>query len=317
MRSSLFVTLALALAGASAQAQDGGTLFLQKCAACHTIGDGHRVGPDLLGVTTTREPAWLERWIREPDRMIAEKDPTAMALLAQFNQVPMPNLGVTEAETKAIVDHIARTSEARKDSAATAVAVAKTPVRMGDTPRLALVIFLVLVTVIASVFWMIARSTRDPVPAIDVKAAYRIRKVFFMTAALILLGVLVMTLTRTPYADRLQPPDRLVYVAAKQFAFVYSQEPVTSDADLGRVTLLDPLEFEAGDLVEFRVTSLDVTHDFALYNEDGSIVAQTQAMPGYVNRLRVRLPNPGRLNVFCLEYCGAAHQVMRSALVVR
>ena len=32
------------------------------------------IGPDLIGVTRLRVPAWLNRWIREPDRMLAEKD---------------------------------------------------------------------------------------------------------------------------------------------------------------------------------------------------------------------------------------------------
>jgi hypothetical protein len=32
------------------------------------------IGPDLIGVTRLRDPAWLNRWTREPDRMLAEKD---------------------------------------------------------------------------------------------------------------------------------------------------------------------------------------------------------------------------------------------------
>ncbi len=41
--------------------------------------------------------------------------------------------------------------------------------------------------------------------------------------------------------------------------------------------------------VEFRVTSLDVNHGMAIFDPDGKLVGQTQAMPGYVNRLFVRL----------------------------
>lgn len=318
MRTWLFsLTLLLTLLSSTAFAAEGDKLFLQKCAACHTIGDGNRVGPDLLGVNTRRDPAWLERWIRSPDRMLAEKDPTAVALLEQFKQVPMPNLGLTEPETKALVEFIAHTSEAKKNAPRADTAAAAVPLRMSDTAKLALVIFLVLAAGIGGVFAMIARSTRDAVPAIDIKSAYRVRKALFFATALMLGTLLVPTLARTPYADGSRTPDRLVYVAAKQFGFVYSAEPITNDEELGRVALIDSLELEAGTLVEFRVTSLDVTHNFAIYAPDRSIIAETQAMPGYVNRLRVRFAAPGRFEVLCLEYCGAAHQIMRSMFIVR
>ena len=32
------------------------------------------LGPDLLGVTRKRDPAWLARWIAEPDKVLAEGD---------------------------------------------------------------------------------------------------------------------------------------------------------------------------------------------------------------------------------------------------
>lgn len=91
----------------------GETLFRTRCAACHSLGpmDGETtgmraVGPDLLGVTERREPAWLSRWIREPDRMLAEQDPLAVELFARYNQVRMPNLGLNEGDTQALVEFL-------------------------------------------------------------------------------------------------------------------------------------------------------------------------------------------------------------------
>ena len=55
---------------------------------------------------------------------------------------------------------------------------------------------------------------------------------------------------------------------------------------------------------------MDVNHGFAIYAADGRIVTQTQAMPGFVNRLVYRLLEPGRYRVLCLEYCGLAHHGM-------
>lgn len=89
---------------ASAQsAADGEALFKEKCFSCHTIGQGDRVGPDLAGVTGRRDRDWLRRFILAPDRMIAEGDPIATELLRKYKNVPMPDLGLTEAEVAALI----------------------------------------------------------------------------------------------------------------------------------------------------------------------------------------------------------------------
>lgn len=102
--------LVFALPVSLAQAQDpvaGETLFTQKCASCHRVGGGKLVGPDLLGVTTRRDPTWLARWIKEPDKMLAEGDATATQLFAEFNQIPMPNLGLTDTDVAALIAYLA------------------------------------------------------------------------------------------------------------------------------------------------------------------------------------------------------------------
>jgi cytochrome c oxidase subunit 2 len=73
---------------------------------------------------------------------------------------------------------------------------------------------------------------------------------------------------------------------------------------------------KAGDLVEFEVTATDVNHGFAIYRDKNTMVAQAQAMPGYVNRLQVRFNEPGEYEVLCLEYCGLAHHNMRVVIKV-
>jgi protein SCO1/2 len=64
------------------------------------------IGPDLIGVTRQRNPAWLNRWIREPDRMLAEKDPIALELFQRFDKVPMPNLRLDEKSAQSIVEFL-------------------------------------------------------------------------------------------------------------------------------------------------------------------------------------------------------------------
>ena len=68
--------------------------------------------------------------------------------------------------------------------------------------------------------------------------------------------------------------------------------------------------------VEFRVTSDDVNHGFGLYSPDVKLLVQTQAMPGYVNIVRYEFTKPGTYPILCLEYCGIAHDAMRSQIRV-
>ncbi len=83
----------------------GDTLFRSRCAACHTVGGGDRLGPDLAGVVARRSKAWLVRWLKEPDKMIAEKDPVALQLKARYRNLPMPNLGLNDVDAKALIEH--------------------------------------------------------------------------------------------------------------------------------------------------------------------------------------------------------------------
>ncbi len=98
-------------AAAPASAREGGRIFVEKCTACHTIGKGKLVGPDLSGVTTRREESWLKRQIQTPDRMIAEKDPVVMELLKESNNVPMVPLGLSDTEVEAVIAYLKSTEQ--------------------------------------------------------------------------------------------------------------------------------------------------------------------------------------------------------------
>jgi len=79
---------------------------------------------------------------------------------------------------------------------------------------------------------------------------------------------------------------------------------------------LKPDKVNAASEVEFRVTSADVNHGFAIYAPNGRILTQTQAMPGYTNRLLYTFDAPGTYTVQCLEYCGIGHGPMTTHLEV-
>ena len=95
----------------SQNAGDGEQIFKQKCASCHTIGGGKLVGPDLDGVGERRDIEWLESFISAPDKMIASGDPIATKLLAEYNNLPMPNMGLTEQEVEDVLAYLAPQGE--------------------------------------------------------------------------------------------------------------------------------------------------------------------------------------------------------------
>jgi mono/diheme cytochrome c family protein len=69
------------------------------------------VGPDLKGVTTRRDRAWLTRWLSAPDQMLAQKDPTAIQLLQENNNVPMPNMALSASDIAALLAYFTATDQ--------------------------------------------------------------------------------------------------------------------------------------------------------------------------------------------------------------
>ncbi|OQA45737.1 MAG: Cytochrome c [Chloroflexi bacterium ADurb.Bin325] len=140
--------LVILLVGGAARAQAvplgqdpvaGQQIFQSMCSTCHTIGKGKLVGPDLAGVTERADVAWIKQFIQEPDKMLASGDPTATKLLAEFNNVAMPNLGLSAAQVDDVVAYLAAPDSA-KAPAAPAGAAATGPVAAapsGKAPSLA------------------------------------------------------------------------------------------------------------------------------------------------------------------------------------
>ncbi|MFY9839367.1 MAG: cytochrome c, partial [Xanthobacteraceae bacterium] len=97
---------ALPTVAKAADAEAGKQVFQKNCTACHTIGNGALVGPDLKGVTAKEPHEWLEQWISAPDAMLAKKDPTATNLLHQFHDLPMPNLGLSSSDVTNVIAYL-------------------------------------------------------------------------------------------------------------------------------------------------------------------------------------------------------------------
>ena len=181
------------------------------------------------------------------------------------------------------------------------------------TPGELFLLFLVVAALIVAVFVAAFLSTLRP----EGRAApSRLRLPFFVAVTAALAVAAFLTLPRLPYAAENETPGRVVHVAGKQFAFALSDTPITSIEEWEKSAATEVVRVPRDTLVEFRVTSLDVNHGFTLYTPGGQLLAQTQAMPGYVNRLRVRFQQPGQYPVLCLEFCGMSHHAMRGVVEV-
>jgi len=88
----------------------GMATFDETCAACHTIGGGSLVGPDLAGVTLARDHEWLNAWILNPEAFAA-LDADAAAIFTGS----MPTLGLGTDE----VDEVLAYLESKSDVAPT------------------------------------------------------------------------------------------------------------------------------------------------------------------------------------------------------
>ena len=96
---------ATAAGGAPLNLNHGQYLFAKLCAACHAIGQGDKVGPDLKNAAARRDRTWLARYIREPNKMRAAGDPITVALASQYRAV-MPNLNVGDRDLDALLGYL-------------------------------------------------------------------------------------------------------------------------------------------------------------------------------------------------------------------
>ena len=105
--SGLFLIFFLVTSFASVgQTADDAKNFAQ-CKACHTIGGGKLVGPDLKGVTERRDEAWLIKFVQNSQALVAAGDETAVKVFNENSKIPMPSHALTDDQVKGIMKYIA------------------------------------------------------------------------------------------------------------------------------------------------------------------------------------------------------------------
>ena len=157
-----------------------------------------------------------------------------------------------------------------------------------------LAISLIVMAFIAAQFIAAARGAPGTVDT----AAEPLRKRLIIGLAVVGLVVSAASLARWPHAVAADSAVAVVNVSGGQWYW----EIDTTEVPLGRVV--------------FNAQTVDVTHGFGVTDAEGTILVQTQVIPGYVNQIQYTFEQPGTYRVVCLEYCGVAHHDMINAFEV-
>ncbi|MFO1349846.1 MAG: cytochrome c oxidase subunit II [Gammaproteobacteria bacterium] len=144
-----------------------------------------------------------------------------------------------------------------------------------------------LVILLLLVFVHVARRAGEQAPHDQTqRSSARIRAGVFWGLLLLFVPLIVYSLNDLPY-PRASEHAQIVKVTGQQWRWE-----------------LSPSEVKLGQPVEFQVTAADVNHGFALYGPNLRLVAQTQAMPGYTNRLQYTFSEPGVYRILCSNTAG-------------
>lgn len=120
MKKIIIFSIALMSLPALTLAQKSGDqIFKSVCSACHTIGKGKLVGPDLNGVHAKYPESWLISFIRSSQTMVKKGDAKAVKIFNEYNKIPMPDNNLTDAEIKNVINYIKQNSTVKTTTTVT------------------------------------------------------------------------------------------------------------------------------------------------------------------------------------------------------
>ncbi len=162
--------------------------------------------------------------------------------------------------------------------------------------------------IVATVLFLIFTSKSDQDKTDAKHKVYSIRgKYFFVLVSLILVSLFV-SLRFLPYQSFQGEPDQEVTVIAMQWGWKMGSGLTSESPE--KFSGGSEITVPANKLIRFVVTSADVNHGFGIYNPDGLLIRQTQAMPRYSNNLEYVFREKGDYHILCMEYCGMPHGYM-------
>jgi mono/diheme cytochrome c family protein len=104
-RPITIIAIALIFLVSSVRAQDGEQLF-QQCKACHSIGQGKLLGPDLLDMSKRHDANWLKNFIKSSQTMVKIGDAEAVAIFEEYNKLVMIDYNLPDADINAIIKYV-------------------------------------------------------------------------------------------------------------------------------------------------------------------------------------------------------------------
>ena len=181
--------------------------------------------------------------------------------------------------------------------------------------------FVGIITLIASliiisvVIFLITSSNKNDDESSVKHKVYKLRSRYFFGLSVVLVLVLFISLRLLPYPRFQGEADEIVTVVGIQWDWqmAYGITNKTPHQFLGKNDISLPVNKR----IKFIVTSDDVTHNFGIYNNNGVLLAQVQAMPQYTNELQYVFTHKGKYIILCLEYCGLVHPFMTGTIHVQ
>lgn len=146
----------------------------------------------------------------------------------------------------------------------------------------------------------VAASTRGRRPSVDTKRLAHHERTWFGIVVVLLVALLFATIFFTPYGRSAESAPQEVNVEARQFAFI-----------------LDRATIKVGEKVKFHLTSADVNHGFAVFDDENEFLFQVQVMPGKTQDYVYTFEKPGTYRIVCFEYCGVGHDEMAGTFRAR
>lgn len=142
-------SLMLLFAVTTLHAQDvkeGEKIFKSKCTSCHAI-DRKVVGPALKGIPETKDEAWLIKWVKNSQALIASGDADAVKIFEENNKLVMTSFtDLSDDQIKSVLAYITDASKEKPKTETPGGAGAK-----DDNASMFMILGLIAVVVLAVV----------------------------------------------------------------------------------------------------------------------------------------------------------------------
>ena len=131
--AGLSLLSAIAVFPKAVRAQDTAAFFQQNCVACHSIGGGRLVGPDLQGVLQRADRKWLLAFLDNPQAALDSGGAYGKKILDESNGMVMPPVtGLDRARAEVLLNWI--DAQSRQAGTAPSAAPVAQPAEPAFTP---------------------------------------------------------------------------------------------------------------------------------------------------------------------------------------